>query len=1073
MFRVPARTPKDLPASTIGDFRLIDPIGRGGMGEVYLAEQLSLKRLVALKLIRAGPLAGERARLRFQREAEVIGRLHHRAIVSIHAAGEAEGALYLAMEYLPGRSLQEVLEAAEPGKPIVHGDIVRWGHDVASALQAAHEAGIIHRDVKPSNIRIHDEGHAVLLDFGLARDLQGESLSTSGAFLGSPHYAAPEQITGTKAQIGPPTDVYSLGVTLYEGVTGQLPFNGETTEQVFHEILSREPIAPRKRSAQVSRDLETILLKAMEKDIDQRYQTAGELAEDLLALLQLRSIKARPPSLLIRCVKTARRNRTSLVASIVSGSLVLVLAGLAGFWGWRSLTLPDRIRALQRRAHLLLLDPMHEVRLANLRMGRAKENVRDDAQETVDVVDVYDELMQLAPGRLEFQIERHVVQLARSLRVGEDLSALEFLSLHCPATTSRARKWLHEPTAEADGVLRAATVQDRRALGLLAFLLGHVELCQQAWSGLDLNQDRDALLDAAAGQFFREFGQPELAYPRLLRALDDFGEVGYLAYSVADCACELGDLDAAEQYLRMAETFPLGDPWQRELCVRADLLAARGAVEQALKAYELARYLSPSARRHYARFLERLGSTEYLARAIDLYLEVVALEGPRQEHLAKLVALADRWWQGLAPRQRLSAVCDALGTPGVHPRLRWIHEALAQQSGPQKLALPWLRRDSSLVRLLAIQGWDRWPLTALEVEKVLLASCSLFLDQQCLLTSEPKSASWLRWLEPAIRCGAWLKALRAGGGSQGPNWTLRQTPSMASGPSPRQNFATAYDRGRGVTVLFGGYAAEEDLHDTWEWDGVQWLQMHPDHEPPLRSGHSMVYDISTQRVILHGGTTQEIIHSDMWLWDGHDWVSSSIATPARSYHSLAYDSHRQRIVLFGGQARDGPSDDTWEWDGTAWHLLDAKGPAARLGHVMTFDASRRVTVLFGGKGPAGLASDDTWEWDGSVWTRASTAIFPGARSYARMAYDSRCERVFLFGGVLRQPKANLWEWDGKAWWFVPRSGPSGRSCHELSYDSARECLVLFGGASEKGPVGDTWEISLSGYDPRRWRRVDR
>ena len=194
----------------------------------------------------------------------------------------------LVMELVPGRGLDEVFaERRSDPSAVPTVEVVRLCRDVARALAVAHDAGLVHRDVKPSNVRVTPEGRAVLLDFGLARAQGEETLSQTGAFLGTPQYAAPEQISGQGGDVGAAADVYALGVTLYQGVTGHAPFEGASSEELFHRVLTQAPQRPRALGGDIPRDLETVLLTALEKDRDRRYGTAAELAEDLDAVLTL------------------------------------------------------------------------------------------------------------------------------------------------------------------------------------------------------------------------------------------------------------------------------------------------------------------------------------------------------------------------------------------------------------------------------------------------------------------------------------------------------------------------------------------------------------------------------------------------------------------------------------------------------------------------------------------------------------------------------------------------------------------------------------------------------------------
>jgi tetratricopeptide (TPR) repeat protein len=320
------------PVPRIGDYRLGRRIGSGGMGAVFLAHDEALGRPAAVKILGPDFLGtGERSE-RFLREARAVARLSHPNVVDVYAAGEQDGFRYLAMELVTGSSLHDmVADAAARGTRLAIQDVVRWGIEIARALQAAHDASIVHRDVKPSNIRIADDGRAVLLDFGLVLEDGAASLTLSGGFRGSPQYASPEQVGVAGVPIDSRTDVYSLGATLYEALTGVAPFRGETRDQLFHAILSREPVAPRRLDASIPRDLETVVLAALEKDPARRYATAAALGADLEAVRDGRAVSVRPISAPGRLFRWARRQpvKAALLAAAVIGTLAA--AGLGGF----------------------------------------------------------------------------------------------------------------------------------------------------------------------------------------------------------------------------------------------------------------------------------------------------------------------------------------------------------------------------------------------------------------------------------------------------------------------------------------------------------------------------------------------------------------------------------------------------------------------------------------------------------------------------------------------------------------------------------------------------------------------
>ncbi len=330
-----ARPSTQAPAQ-LGDFRILREIGRGGMGVVYEAEQLSLKRRVALKVLRFGAVADPEVMQRFQREAETVARLHHTNIVPIFAIGCDQGVHYYAMQYIEGRSLAAVLAASEAGvQAIAPADLAGWGLQAAEALAHAHQRGVVHRDVKPSNLLLDAEGTLWLTDFGLAKRVDEVTLTQIGVLLGTPRYMSPEQASGLQQPVDERTDIYSLGATLYELATGRPVFDADTPQGVLEQILHAEPVAPRRLERALPRDLETIILKCLAKEPARRYPAARALAEDLRAFLDGRAITARRPSLAERTLRWARQQRRSVtVAAVTAAAALLLMAGTLLTWNW-------------------------------------------------------------------------------------------------------------------------------------------------------------------------------------------------------------------------------------------------------------------------------------------------------------------------------------------------------------------------------------------------------------------------------------------------------------------------------------------------------------------------------------------------------------------------------------------------------------------------------------------------------------------------------------------------------------------------------------------------------------------
>jgi serine/threonine-protein kinase len=269
---------------TIPGHEIHKELGRGAMGVVYRARQTSLNRLVALKVILAGGHAGPDERARFRREAEAVARLQHPNVVQIHEVGEHGGTPFISLEFVAGGSLDKKIN----GTPLPASQAAQLVETLAGAVHAAHEQGIIHRDLKPANVLLTVDGTPKVTDFGLAKRLPGQAAGSagepaalatdgqtqSGAIVGTPSYMAPEQAGGKSKDIGPAADVYALGAILYELLTGRPPFRAETPLDTILQVVSTDPVPPRRLQAKVPRDLETICLKCLQKEKSKRYGSA-------------------------------------------------------------------------------------------------------------------------------------------------------------------------------------------------------------------------------------------------------------------------------------------------------------------------------------------------------------------------------------------------------------------------------------------------------------------------------------------------------------------------------------------------------------------------------------------------------------------------------------------------------------------------------------------------------------------------------------------------------------------------------------------------------------------------------
>jgi WD40 repeat protein/predicted Ser/Thr protein kinase len=308
-----------------GDYELLEEIGRGGMGVVYRARQISLNRIVAVKMLPVRPYAAPEEEERLHLEAEVAGGLHHPNIVTVYEFGEHEGQFYFAMEYVEGQSLAQVTRHHS----LSAHDAARYLKTIAEAVHVAHEHGILHRDLKPSNILVDLHDQIRITDFGLAKRLGSDSdLTLTGQLVGSPNYLSPEQAAGRSRDLTPRSDVYALGALLYQLLTGRPPLIGASLQETLLQIREKEAASPRLLKPGLPRDLETICLKCLQKEPARRYAMARDLAEDLGRFLQSEPIRARPVSAVARGWRWCRRKPA--LAGMGALVVVLLLAITAG-----------------------------------------------------------------------------------------------------------------------------------------------------------------------------------------------------------------------------------------------------------------------------------------------------------------------------------------------------------------------------------------------------------------------------------------------------------------------------------------------------------------------------------------------------------------------------------------------------------------------------------------------------------------------------------------------------------------------------------------------------------------------
>jgi serine/threonine-protein kinase len=534
----------DLPPGTLigyfGDYQLIKELGRGGMGIVYKARQLSLNRLVALKMLRAGALATEDDLRRFQNEAEAVAMLDHPHIVPILEVGQHDGRRYFSMKLIGGQSLDRKLgEFTADLKASA-----RLVKTLAEAVHHAHQRGILHRDLKPGNVLLDEHGEPHVTDFGLAKRVQADGdLTLSGAILGTPAYMAPEQASGNRRLVTTVTDVYGLGAILYALVTGRAPFRGDSPAQTLEQVRGWTLEPPSKLNPRVLRDLEVIVLKCLEKEPERRYGSAAALVDDLQRYLDGEPILARPTGLAIRAWMWCKRNPAlaRLASALMLAVLVLLILG-AG------IILVERHRRLEAEARVLAQTNFDLARKAvEDYFTRVSEDTLLKKQDSVDIRRLRGELLTMALGYYrEFLRQRsNDPELRRQLadaqfRVGQILFEIGDRPEEALAAFNASIALWDE--------LRSAAPDDpevRARLARVYLALG----AQHTWS--------------------RDFPPAFAAFGRsrdiLMKLHGERRADASYRFSLADCDCELGvaegeagELDRGLEHLKEAESLLRG-----------------------------------------------------------------------------------------------------------------------------------------------------------------------------------------------------------------------------------------------------------------------------------------------------------------------------------------------------------------------------------------------------------------------------------------------------------------------------------------------------------------------------------
>ncbi|HEY4272358.1 MAG TPA: FlgO family outer membrane protein [Candidatus Udaeobacter sp.] len=707
-------------AGEFGDYELLEEIGRGGQGIVYLARQRSLHRTVALKVIGLGRWATRAHIKRFRLEAEAAARLDHPCIVPIYEVGEREGSCYFSMKFVEGGQLDEVIKR----EPISIRRAVELIAKLARTVHYAHGHGVLHRDIKPGNILIDKQGDPHLTDFGLARLMESDSTVTSTRdVMGTPSYMAPEQATGNDDQLTSATDVYGLGAVLYQLLTGHPPFTGETSYETIRLLLNTEPRSPRLLNPKIHRDLCTICLKCLEKDPQRRYSSAFALAEDLEHWLKHEPIQAKRTGFVTHGRKWVQRN--PVVAALIA-SLVALAAAL-GWNVWKS-ELVSRPAAKsiavlpfsnlsKEEANAFLADGVQDAILTNLSrladlkvIGRssvaqyksgAARNLRKVGEE-LGVAHVLEGTVQRAGNRLRvnaqlvdtdsgtvawaeqydrdlndlFAVQSEIAQkVAKQLQI--EISAAEKLTLERPPTTdlaafdlyTRGRKLIFAPSFDAaarQSWLHAVDLLNQAVSRDPSFFRAY---CQLAYVhnalyffGHDGTPARLAMAEAAVQAAFRL--RPDAGEAHLARAWNLYW--GHLDYNGA-----LAELEVARKSLpNNPQTFYLTGLIQRR----------QGHWEDSVRSLERSAELDPRNSEVFQQVAVNYAALGRYAQQ-QLWLgRILAFEPDNDGMKAVLAAIDFEWKANTRPLHQLIDLVRATN-PDAVPSIAewWLRCALAER----------------------------------------------------------------------------------------------------------------------------------------------------------------------------------------------------------------------------------------------------------------------------------------------------------------------------------------------------------------------------------------------------------
>ncbi len=709
----PAGRNRRLPASPPG-YTIITELGHGGMATVYLAKQCNVaERTVALKML-PDHLTSASTRERFRREASAVASLQHRHIVPVYDMIRHDGTFSFAMEFIDGGSLHNVIESVrmQADQPALLAAaqtigmpetamrcseysrlVANWGVHIADALHAVHAAGMLHRDVKPSNILLRRDGTALLSDFGLVRDSSETSLTASGAFAGTAAYSSPEQLRAL-GSLDIRSDVYSLGASLFHALTLRKPFAGDSAVQVLHaiETSGRSRI---RRSSGVPFDLGLIVLKAMDPDPSRRYATAAEVAADLSRFLEHRPVIARPASPFYVAKKFVSRYRTQVAAAVITG---IAVSGIAAAAFVRTSLWPQWSRQSLMEARALCASP----NIYNILFTHELWEQRDDPGAFVDSslsskallaqlkrgLHLYDEAIRLGDDSPQSHAERDAVALLLHSAYGDsdqippqEVSSLvrgcvlELLNHTSRKSSLPNRQASRSVMSSIRAQLANAPSRDVRQIALATCVLGDAGSALEAWRELEARGDTDPFTDGMLGLMLLINDAPSLAYPRLYHAAIAFPELPNFSMYAADAALRCGDLAKSRQLLAQAGSHPSVDSdgiIRLEIMTRFESGDVAGAIDQARALFATPySHASPILALQLSRRLADVGqperiSLEFAALACWYSVPVV----PRAAR--DLRPLASRFWTKANHNERRDVIAAALLSDFSNPHTpRW------------------------------------------------------------------------------------------------------------------------------------------------------------------------------------------------------------------------------------------------------------------------------------------------------------------------------------------------------------------------------------------------------------------